>query len=231
MTEILYLGGAGDTDFIPKLVRSVTQEHVLKRVDYPGSIGPVNLTPNPYDWTEGIKESRQIGEKRLAARIQATPNVPIIIGYSLGAYVLSDFLENKARGKYPNLEIAQTITIGNPRRLTWGIAGSHKPFPISHGIRGKHFEIAAMNDVIANCPRGSVLRKLPYFVDAVTGLSRNSATQFMSLILTGTLANYWRLTDRDIELCWKYLDQTGHNKDYFQPSYQTLLRQALSYSA
>lgn len=229
MTEIFYLGGAGDTTFIPNMLKSAeiygNDQYDIVRIRYPGSIGPINRTPNPLDWKEGLKESRDVGKARLAAAIRETKSIPIVIGYSLGAYVISDFLEEKCSGKHQDLEIAQTITIGNPRHFTGGIAGSHRLFPKNHS----HFEIAAIDDVMCRCDKNSALKKIPYFVEAVTGLGYSDTTSFMSMILTGLSTSYWRLSSRDIELCWKYLNRTGHERDYFKTQYLKQLKDAIDF--
>lgn len=231
MTTIFWLGGAGDSTFLPDLIGPVKGEHHLVRVPYPGSIGPVNLTPNPLDWTEGLDESRLIGKAMLAEAIRKTSDVPWIAGYSLGAYVVSDFLDEMSVGKHSDLYVHGAITVGNPRRTTGGIAGAHKVWHANTGHTDNfhHLELAAPNDVIANCPPNSSLRKIPYFVEAITGLGKTDAMKFMSLIVTGTFAPHWRLTPRDLDLCWRYIDQTGHSRDYFKdPRHRAAIKHVLS---
>ena len=231
MTTIFWLGGAGDDRFLPDLIGPVKGEHTLVRIPYPGSIGPVNLTPNPLDWTQGIAESRRIGKEMLIEAIEKTDGVPWIAGYSLGAYVVSDFLDEMQEDKHEDLCVTGAITVGNPRRQVGGIAGPHKPWSRLTGnqTRFEHLELAAPNDVIANCPPNSALRKVPYFVDAVTGLNSTGRTNFMSLVLTGAMVPYWNLTPRDVELCWKYLDGTGHARDYLKdPRFRAHIKHVLS---
>lgn len=46
-----------------------------------------------------------MGVQALVAEIRATPNCVGILGYSLGAIVVTRFLEAKVRGEYPDREV------------------------------------------------------------------------------------------------------------------------------
>lgn len=211
MTEIYYLGGAGDTNFIPNLIRPVIgNRHRLINVPYAGGIGPISTVKDP--WAD-IQKSLREGEFRISEAVRKTNDVPWLVGYSLGAYALSNFIDRWHQGAYLRLEIRGVITVGSPKRPGGGIAGNHANW---HKLRS--LELTAPDDVISNTPPDSALRRIPYFVDAVTGIGpgRADVVRFMSMIFNDLAVPFWCLSNRDIELCWKYLDGSGHVNDYFK---------------
>ncbi len=102
----------------------------------------------------------------LAAAIRATPNLVGLAGYSLGAELVSRFLEAQARGEYADCEIAWAAVIANPCRAVGesidegsvgsGINGAHGPWPPDLPV----FTAANPLDGITSCPPGSPLRAL-----------------------------------------------------------------------
>ncbi|MFJ4652710.1 PE-PPE domain-containing protein [Nocardia sp. NPDC088792] len=139
-------------------------------VDYPASIGPAN----PQAVLGGCSEEQSIsdGIHALVDAIRATPNRVGLLGYSLGAEVVTRFLEAKARGEYADCEIAWAANVANPLRRE---GDSIDPRPVGYGINGPHgpwpagiptWEAANPNDGITSCPADSPLRTLADTVSA-----------------------------------------------------------------
>jgi hypothetical protein len=139
-------------------------------VDYPASIGPAN----PQASITGCSEQQSIehGITALAAAIRRTANPVGVLGYSLGAEVVTGFLEAKARGEYPDCELVWAANIANPLRRE---GDSIDPNPVGFGINGQHgdwpkdiftWEVANPGDGIASCPADSPLRGLADTVSA-----------------------------------------------------------------
>ncbi|AWY06199.1 lysin B [Gordonia phage Suzy] len=228
MREILIVGGAGED---PKKVNgSFIKSYLdpflkttdkLVAIDYPASIGIANPTPNPTDVKEGALESRRIGVRNLAEYIRKTPHVPYIVAYSLGAWVVSDFLEELAAGKHPGLEIAGVILIASPRNgkdtgYGYGIAGKHKPYPTSFPI----VEVNNWNDGICSCPDGSALRVLPLLGELFTLNFRDPAVRLAMVQFVGAaFAAVKKLpTVHDAMLLGKYAEGKAHGSDYRSPA-------------
>lgn len=211
--EIMWLGGVGDNKFIPAMFAGTSASSRLRQIVYPNGIGPLNSWNDP--WTN-YRNNLIEGERRLAKAIRETDDVPWLCGYSFGAYVVSNFVDHYINGHYPGLYIKGVLTFGNPRKPGGGIAPWHDYW--APGVRA--LELTAPDDVISNCPPTSVLRKIPYFVEAATGIDpiagRMDLVRAFSLVLTGAYANMWGLGPREIEMCWKYLDGSGHSLDYFK---------------
>lgn len=211
--RIFWLGGAGDSRFIPAMLGGLGYE--MAHVPYNNSIGPISQGDPWGDYRSNLAD----GEAKLAKAVRSAWDVPVVAGYSFGAYAVSNFMDRYATGYYRDLFVAGALTFGNPRRPGTGIAGSHSMWKVPY------LDITAPDDVISNCPPGSALRRIPHFVEAVTGLdpSRNrlDVVRAMSLVMTGVYANYWGLGAREIELCWKYLDGSGHGTDYFKGSHRS----------
>lgn len=132
-------------------------------IDYPATIGPANSAGNPLGCSEDVSIAR--GVALLAAAIRGTPNVVGLLGYSLGALVVSRFLECKAHGQYADCEIAWAGFVANPARAA---GESIDAAPVGYGINGAHarwprlpvFTAANPADGITSCPAGSPLRNL-----------------------------------------------------------------------
>lgn len=142
---------------------------VLADCQYPASIGVANQTWNPIGPSED--ESVQAGIADLAMLIRSTPNKVGILGYSLGAEVVSRFLEAQAAGQYSDCELAFSACVANPLRRQ---GDSIDPNPQGFGINGQmsceppqpHFECANPQDGITSCPADSPLRDIADVVSA-----------------------------------------------------------------
>jgi hypothetical protein len=136
---------------------------------YPGSIGPANPSANPFGPAE--QQSRDAGVAAIAAAVRACPARVVLGGYSLGAQVISDFLELKAAGQFDDCDIEGVFLLANPSRALdegidpdlpgWGINGEHKPWPRDIPV------VTGANpaDVITCCPPNSPLRVIAQGVD------------------------------------------------------------------
>lgn len=133
-------------------------------VPYAASVGPANAQGD----LAGPSEDQSIaaGLPLLAAAIRATPNLVGLCGYSLGAELVSRFLELKAQGQYEDCELAWAAFVANPRRAP---GESIDPDPAGLGINGEHgpwprglptFTAANPLDGITSCPAGSPLHAL-----------------------------------------------------------------------
>ncbi|MGV9676196.1 PE-PPE domain-containing protein [Nocardia sp. NPDC003482] len=139
-------------------------------IDYPASVGPVN----PGLSLAGCSEQQSItaGVRAVAEEIRRTPTKVGLLGYSLGAQVVTRFLEAKARGAYGDCELVWAATVANPLRRQ---GDSIEPNPIGFGINGQHdewpddiftWEVASPADGITSCPADSPLRDLAEVVSA-----------------------------------------------------------------
>lgn len=110
-----------------------TKYEIGPDVDYPASIGPAN----PQNSAAGCSEQQSIdqGMRALVAAIHRSPNKVGLLGYSLGAEVVTRFLEAKARGEYPDCEVAWAANVANPLRVA---GDSIDPNPVGFGINGQH---------------------------------------------------------------------------------------------
>lgn len=148
--------------------------HVLADVSYPASIGFANQTFNPVGPSED--ESVKIGMESIASLTRSTDNKVGLLGYSLGAEVVSKFLEAQAAGEYADCEIAISACMANPLRRE---GDSIDAQPYGFGINGQmaadpkhpHFECANPADGITSSPADSPLRSLADVVSAF-GLSQ-----------------------------------------------------------
>lgn len=142
---------------------------------YPASIGIMN--PNRNLAGVSMQQSLATGEMALAAEIRRTPNPVVLLGYSLGAMVVTRFLESQAGGEFDDCEVAFAANIANPlRRLGdsvdqagapgFGIAGQREPF--TPWQLARYVEVANPRDGITCCPADSPLRT------AADGLSNYS---------------------------------------------------------
>lgn len=146
-----------------------TKYHVLADISYPASIGVANQSWNVVGPSE--TESVRVGMDNLANLIRSTPNAVCVLGYSLGAEVVSRFLEAQADGQYADCEIAVSVCVANPLRRE---GDSIDPGPAGFGINGQmlanpkheHFEVANPHDVITSCDPESPLRGLADTVSA-----------------------------------------------------------------
>lgn len=230
-----FVGGAGEHPNRTQLGYLLLQKAgvlkgniVVHFINYPASIGPVNLTPNPVDFQENARQSIGAGVRELQ---RAEQNIRpgdrcFLVGYSLGAWVVSNFLELTATNGYAIPELKAAITIGSPRRLATptggGIAGGHGSYPSNV----KHIEVSNWDDIVSNTPPRSWLRNLP-FIEEVLTTGQYEGTR-KSWVDVAMLFAGMRLTQRDKDLLRKYVDQTGHNKAYLEnPAFARQIRAEL----
>lgn len=136
---------------------------VVGDLSFPASVGPVAPGGNVLGSSEN--ESVEIGVDNLVQLIESCENRVAVLGYSLGAVVVSRFNEAQSAGKYADCEVAFTATVANPLRCEgdsidpgsrgFGINGQHGQFPAR-----PHFEVANEFDAITSCPADSPLRNL-----------------------------------------------------------------------
>ncbi|MGW0247613.1 PE-PPE domain-containing protein [Nocardia goodfellowii] len=167
-------------------------------VDYPASIGPAN----PQGHYDGCSEEQSValGVEALAAEIRATPHRVGILGYSLGAIVVTRFLEAKRRGEYPDCEVEWAANIANPLRRErdsvdrgaagFGINGQHGPWPEDITT----WEVAHHADGITCCPADSPLRTL---ADTMSAFSFAALGGWSSALAERIRGNRWQLDHRD----------------------------------
>lgn len=161
--------GANNMLTVVSALLDPTRFHVFGDLSYPASVGVANETFTITGPSED--ESVSVGIANLATLIRSTPNSVGILGYSLGAEVVSRFNEAQARGEYPDCAVTFTACMANPLReqgdsidpnpVGFGITGQHGPFP-----ERPHFECANENDAITSCPPDSPLRDLADVVSA-----------------------------------------------------------------
>ncbi|UAK38374.1 hypothetical protein K8O93_00815 [Gordonia bronchialis] len=218
--EIIFVAGAGEqlnSSMVPyRLTRPAhRRDDKLTILRYDNSIGPVNNTA-PADWATGLDHALRDGEAELAAHIRRTPYVPVLVGYSLGAYVISSFLERMALGAYRGLEVAEAVLIANPRAGEEvgrkGIAGAHGRFPAGLPVVG----ISNYHDIVCRTPVSSALRKLPGLVSATTADPQDwgSLDNWLAWLAGVFVENNVAPTVADIALARGYF--TGaHTSAYF----------------
>ncbi|WP_067891153.1 hypothetical protein [Nocardia vaccinii] len=157
-------------------------------IPYPAAVGPVGSSG-----VLGPSEAGSVaaGLPLIADAIRATPNLVGLCGYSLGAELVSAFLEAKARGEYADCELAWAAVIANPNRAP---GESIDPMPVGSGINGPHgpwpahlpvFSAANPGDGITSCPDRSPLRALAHGMSAFSfatlgGWTESLAQQLIS---------------------------------------------------
>ncbi|WP_405164732.1 PE-PPE domain-containing protein [Nocardia sp. NBC_01499] len=200
MITVLTCRGTGERRDSPgNMLAAVTGELDRARyligpdVDYPASVGPAN----PLAGLDGCSEEQSIddGVRALVVAIRATPNRVGLLGYSLGAEVVTRFLEAKARGEYADCDVAWAANVANPLRRE---GDSIDPDPVGFGINGQHgpwpeciptWEVANPADGIASCPADSPLRTL---ADAVSAFSFAQLGGWTQALVDRIRANRWQ---------------------------------------
>lgn len=152
---------ASPHNMLANVTRGLDQHRFATIVDlaYPASIGMMN--PERAFAGVSLARSVELGLMTLATEIRRTPLPVVLLGYSLGAIVVTRFLEAQARGMNPDCEVAFAACIANPLRQPgdsrdapgapgFGIAGSP--------VLGRIWEVANPRDGITCCPADSPLR-------------------------------------------------------------------------
>lgn len=196
-------------------------------VPYPASVGPANSSGDVLGPSED--ESIAAGLPLLAAAIRATPNLVGLMGYSLGAELVSRFLELKAQGQYEDCELAWVALVANPRRAA---GESIDPDPVGAGINGPHgpwpaglpvFTAANPSDGITSCPARSPLLALAEGMSAFSfaELGGWTATLAQQLVDGDWLAEQYTPAQlmRAGQLMYGYLLGSQHTSAYVTGGY------------
>ncbi len=162
------------TQFSNALINT-SPEHFTDGGDIPffASIGPMN--PEKSFLGASLKASRESGKLHLLQYLRENEGPFIILGYSLGAIVVTVTIEELVEvGDWYTLhKIGAVANFANPLRNEgdsffefdvpgYGIAGQHAPFP--EGLL--YYEMANRFDGITCCAYDSPLRNLPDVGDA-----------------------------------------------------------------
>ncbi|AWY06538.1 lysin B [Gordonia phage Trine] len=212
MTEYMILRGTGEdltenlpATFIRPLIRA---GDTVTHVNYPATIGP--LRPAGEAWAS-MDASRAAGKSALSQAVARTPNIPVLVGFSLGAYVVSDYLEDLAAGRIKGQTVAGAILIASPRAPRAngreGIARAHGPYP-----KVPVCQVRNWGDIICNTPTASPLMKLTPLVSIGTG-GVDLGWALGELLRASALP-----TATDLELLRGYADPRigAHDKAYLQ---------------
>ncbi|MEC3955822.1 PE-PPE domain-containing protein [Nocardia sp. CDC153] len=242
MITVLTCRGTGEVLGAPEnLLNAVTGQldpaiyEIGPDIDYPASIGPANPQRSPFGCTE--RQSIDQGVTALVKAIHAAPNRVGILGYSLGAEVVTRFLEAKGRGEYPDCDIAWAAMIANPLRKQ---GDSIDPDPVGFGINGQHdswpdeiptWEVANPVDAITSCPPDSPLRTLADTVSAfgfadlggwTTDLADRIRRNRWQAVQLGSWTHplrIWELWSQAAELMQGYLTGGAHTTAYVTGGY------------
>lgn len=250
MIDIISLRGTGEplngpTNMLTVVTAALdpTRHHLLGDCDYPASVGPDNPQGNP----AGVSETTSVtvGLANLVAMIRAATNPVGVIGYSLGALVVTALREAQARGEYSDCEVAFTACMANPRRHA---GDSIDPNPYGFGIAGQrgpisdvpHFEAANPADAITSCNPDSPLRTLADGLGAFSfadlgGWSLDLATRFRQQKFQPASCGWWMNPVRTWKLYEEaarniegYLSGRTHIRDYIEGGYCTRLAAAIN---
>lgn len=172
MIDVFTLRGTSErfngSQFLDDVTRRLDPNRFQRtEIAYPASVGAANFELNPFG--PSLNRSLTVGKYALADAVQRTPNRVGLLGYSLGAYVISSFLEDLYAGApyTRGCEIMFVATVANPRLAPgpgipgYGIAGAHRTWP---SVR--RFEAFNPNDCICCCPDRSPLRGISDALDA-----------------------------------------------------------------
>ncbi|WP_327139350.1 PE-PPE domain-containing protein [Nocardia sp. NBC_01327] len=172
-----------------------TKFRIVGDVSYPATVGAAGAAWNICGASED--ESVREGIINLANLIRSTPNTVGVLGYSLGALVVSGFLEAKARGEYADCEVAWVGTVANPARAQ---DSSIDPQPFGFGVAGQHgpwpaipvWEAANPADVITSCPSDSPLRT---FADGISAFSLADTGGWTTDLIDRVRTHRWQPDD------------------------------------
>jgi hypothetical protein len=184
-------------------------------ISYPASVGPAN----PNHSLGGPSELTSVGEglANLVATMRALRGPIAILGYSLGALVVTAFRESQAQGQYSDCPIAWSACVANPRRRA---GDSIDPNPYGYGITGQagpftdvpHLEAANPADAITSCNPDSPLRGLADGMAAFSfaclgGWSETLVADLLAKRVQPFSLGYWRNPVRT----WQLYDEAARN--------------------
>ncbi|QLF84016.1 lysin B [Gordonia phage Upyo] len=169
MTQYMILRGAGEAlnDNLPTRFLRPLLKHgdTVTQIDYPASIGPVTPAGGKMG---SMDASRKAGKAALAAAVERTANIPVLVTYSLGGYAGADYLEALAVGEYPDHQIGGAIEIASPRARVAngreGLARAHRRYPDIPVCEVRNYW-----DIICNTPTNSPLMKMTGLVAIASG--------------------------------------------------------------
>jgi len=194
-------------------------------IPYPASIGPDNADQDPLGPSE--EQSIAAGIPLIAAAIRATPNLVGLAGYSLGAELVSRFLELQAQGQYADCELAWAAVVANPNRARgesidsdsagYGINGAHAAWPAT-----PTYTAANPMDGITSCPAESPLRQVAAGVSPLTFATLDWTPELAEQLLDGQ----WPTADYSLKqlveagrLVYGYLYGGQHTDAYVNGGY------------
>jgi hypothetical protein len=195
-------------------------------VPYPASVGPVNASNDPLG--PSARRSVADGLPLLAGAIRDAPGPVGLCGYSLGALLVSRFLELKALGQYQDCRIAWVALVANPARAA---GESIDPGPVGYGIEGAHgpwptdipvWTAANPRDGITSTPDDSPLRALAAGLDGLSFATLSWAPALAQRLIDGK----WPTADYTPEelvqagrLIYGYLLGGAHTSEYLAGGY------------
>lgn len=189
MTHLVTICGTGEvagtpTNMLNLVAAMADRPFTHTDLDYPASV----TISNPNGDLAGASEleSRAVGLANLKALLETSPEPVILMGYSLGALVVSDYLEQRAAG-LPGPNIVAVINIANPSRwehdsyglpsVGYGLDGQHGPWPMV-----PRYEIANPADMITSASKWSPWRR---FAVVIRGLSFGNLGAWVPALLAG----------------------------------------------
>ncbi len=190
-------------------------------IPYPASVGPANAQGDPAG--PSADQSIAAGLPLLDAAVTAAPGQVGLCGYSLGALLVSRYLET-----YRGNKIAWVAMVANPARAT---GESVDPNPFGYGIEGAHaqwdvnipvWSAANPLDGITSCPALSPLRQLAAGLNGLTFATLGWTAELAARLIAGQWpsADY---TPEQLEEAGKmmigYLFGGQHTTAYVQGGY------------
>jgi len=200
--EVIEVRGTGEPQGgASNFLRQVTSRLPAERFHrhdllYPASIGIANPTGD----IRGVSEAQSIrqGLFELERLIRSFNGQPVgLLGYSLGAMVVTRFLERQARGEYVGCQVSWAGMVANPLRNEGD--SFYQPHVPGYGIAGRHerfspdvkvWEIANPRDGITCCPDNSPLRTVS---DSLTNFSFALSGGWSQDLIDRTLTARWQL--------------------------------------
>lgn len=206
MIDVITVRGTGEAMNGPgNMLRNVANRldpdrfRLIGDCPFPATVGPVGGAPDG----PSVDHNIDTGVTALVAMIRASPNVVGVVGYSLGALIVTQLRELQALGVHTDCELAFTACVANPARRA---GDSIDPGSHGYGITGEraeflpnvpHFEAANPRDLITSASAGSPLRTvadgmLAFSIAELGGWSVDMATRFRSQRFQPVSVDWWR---------------------------------------
>ncbi|AHH16604.1 hypothetical protein NONO_c18040 [Nocardia nova SH22a] len=240
MIDIITVRGTGEPMNGPGNMLTNVVEHLdpwrfrtIGDCPFPGTVGPVGAGVDG----PSVRRNIDIGLASAVAMVRASPNLVGIIGYSLGALIVTALRELQAQGLYLDCELAFSACVANPKRRA---GDSIDPNPHGYGITGEradflpnvpHFEAANPADIITSSSAGSPLRAVADGMAAfsaaelgewsldMAGRFRSQRFQPVSLDWWRRPVQTWQVYDEAGRGIIGYLDRTAHIIEYVRGGY------------